>query len=72
MDVDMDVVEVEKEVVQEVDDGNPLPPIADDIIVEDPPLPNTSSTMAIKSSSVDPVLGTETGEQKVEQFGVDG
>jgi hypothetical protein len=55
MDVDMDM-EVEKEVAQEVGDGNSLPPIADDIIIEDPPpLPNTSS----------PIPGTETGIKTV-------
>jgi hypothetical protein len=72
MDVDMDEVEVEKE----VDDGNPLPPIADDsIIVEYPPLPNTSSPMTSKpmdhhlSSSVDPIPDTEMGSSEYKKSG---
>ena len=66
MDVDMDVVEVEKEGIVQGDDRNPLPPpIADDIIVEDPaPLPNTSTIIKPidqPSSPVDSIPPMETG-----------
>jgi hypothetical protein len=69
MDVDMNVVEVEKEVVvQEANDdddasGNSLPPMADDIILEYPPLllRNASSSMSIKPTTEDPVPGMESG-----------
>ena len=68
MDVDMDGG-IEKEVVQKEGDddvGNTLPrPIADDIIVEDPPLPNSSNSMTIKkSTSGDPIPASETGSSE--------
>ena len=67
MDVDMDGG-IEKEVVQkEVDDdvGNNLPrSLADDIIVEDLPLPTSNSMTIKKSTSGDPIPASETGSSE--------